>query len=256
MVHTDVFVEREFVRIGARAAVRSAGAVSINVRRDRRGEYFELEIPGQADASVLDRSRADRHLLLLVKDQGVKSRFLCGHDESHWFVAAIPESERGITNIRKAKVALQPLLVREVARNLRAKNRIRRRNSAFVRQGEWFFVPVSDLQPNPGSVLHNERLSRGRGQSHWMEHAFRRGGVIVYVSRQHPNGLTQEEFDALSADGRGRQTWQTMIRDAEVFAKGRVRHPDHATVVLHGWHRVFMNTESLALAMRNVAFLD
>jgi hypothetical protein len=29
----------------------------------------------------------------------------------------------------------------------------------------------------------------------------------------------------------------------EVFAKGAVRHPDHATVVLRVWHRVAVNTE-------------
>jgi hypothetical protein len=36
-----------------------------------------------------------------------------------------------------------------------------------------------------------------------------------------------------------------MVRDPEVFAKGAVRHPDHATVVLRVWHRV-----------TTVAFLD
>jgi hypothetical protein len=256
MVDTDVFVEREFVRIGARAAIRSSSTTSINIRRDRRGEYFELEIPGQAAAYVLDRSRADRHLLLLVKERGAKSRFLCGHDERHWFVAAIPESERGITSIQKAKFALQPLAVRELALSLRSKNRVRRHNSAFVRQGEWFFVPVADLQPNLGAMLHNEPLSRGRGKMHWMQHAFRRGGIQVYVNREFPNGLTQAEFDALPDTQRNGRRWAAMVRDAEVFAKGWVRHPDHATVVLQGWHRVFMNTETQARAMRYLVFLD
>jgi hypothetical protein len=47
-----------------------------------------------------------------------------------------------------------------------------------------------------------------------------------------------------------------MRRDAFVYVRGRIRHPDHRTVVLHGWHRVVMNTESQSKAMRNVAFLD
>jgi hypothetical protein len=37
---------------------------------------------------------------------------------------------------------------------------------------------------------------------------------------------------------------------------GAVRHPDHATIVLRDWHRVLMNTEHRAEAMRHVAFLD
>ena len=41
-----------------------------------------------------------------------------------------------------------------------------------------------------------------------------------------------------------------------LYAKGAVRHPDHNTIVLHGWHRVLMNTEHAARAMRHVAFID
>jgi len=47
-----------------------------------------------------------------------------------------------------------------------------------------------------------------------------------------------------------------MQRNAGVYVRGRIRHPDHATIRLHGWHRVLMNTESQAKAMRSVAFLD
>jgi len=31
---------------------------------------------------------------------------------------------------------------------------------------------------------------------------------------------------------------------------------DHKTIFLNGWHEVFVNTETRAAAMRNVAFLD
>ena len=47
-----------------------------------------------------------------------------------------------------------------------------------------------------------------------------------------------------------------MTRDPELYARGAVRHPDHATIVLRGWHRVVMNTEQSARAMQHVAFLD
>ncbi|MGA7496337.1 MAG: hypothetical protein WBX00_06360 [Isosphaeraceae bacterium] len=47
-----------------------------------------------------------------------------------------------------------------------------------------------------------------------------------------------------------------MLRNAGVYVRGRVRHADHKTIVLHGWHRVLMNTEGEAQARRNVAFLD
>jgi hypothetical protein len=47
-----------------------------------------------------------------------------------------------------------------------------------------------------------------------------------------------------------------MRRYPGVYVRGRVRHPDHRTVTLHGWHCVLMNTEGESRAMRNVAFLD
>jgi hypothetical protein len=47
-----------------------------------------------------------------------------------------------------------------------------------------------------------------------------------------------------------------MRRNASVYVRGHIRHADHKTIILHGWHRVLMNTENQAKAMRNVAFLD
>jgi hypothetical protein len=78
----------------------------------------------------------------------------------------------------------------------------------------------------------------------------------VWVSRRYPSGISDEQFRRFTHDELRRDNWSQMIRDAEVFAKGAVRHPDHATPVLRGWHRVAMNTEQGARAMRHVAFLD
>jgi hypothetical protein len=47
-----------------------------------------------------------------------------------------------------------------------------------------------------------------------------------------------------------------MVRDPDVYAMGAIRHPDHATIHLDGWHRVLMNTEQQARAMQNVVFID
>ena len=41
-----------------------------------------------------------------------------------------------------------------------------------------------------------------------------------------------------------------------VYARGAVRHSDHATITLPFWHRVLMNTETQSEAMARVAFLD
>ena len=256
-------LERRFAAMGARLRVIGGTAHRvpwIDVRIDRRGEVFELApAPGESpvEFEVVDVRREDRHLLLLARDGGQKSKFLCGHDERHWFVAAIPESARGVTGVMTAKQALQPVGVRAAVERRRPKDRFRRRNSAYLRQGEWFFVPAPGLEPDPWRVLQDEPLSRGRGKAHLMELAYREGGQLVYVSRGYPTGLPVSRYVALSETKRSRHApWTQMVRDAAVYACGAVRHPDHATLVLPGWHRVLMNTEQGAAAMRHVAFLD
>src|SRR5438105_7202031 len=113
---TEVLARR-FAAIGARLNVvgPQAGAPRIDVGSDARGELFDIRFDGRGrpvELEVVDVDRADRHLLLLVRDAQEKSKFLCGHDKRHWFVAAVPEDARGVTGVRAAKAALQPELVR------------------------------------------------------------------------------------------------------------------------------------------------
>ena len=274
-------LEKKFAEIGARVRIRIApppdeksvwdkvptsDAPRLNVFRDGKGEYFDIAFPfGVAPAAlqVLDVQPRERHLLLMVKRMDArglvnKSKFLCGYDERHWFVAAVPEKAQGVNTVKTAKEALQPGEVRERLdrAGVRPKNRLKRKNEAFVRQGEWFFVPVPDLRVDEKRVLPNEPLSRGLGSKpHIMEFSYRVGGTTVYVSPGHPGGITQEAYNRLSIEEL-KAGWRVMQRDATVYAKGRITHDDHATIYLPCWHRVYMNTESEAEAMRHVEFLD
>src|SRR6059036_3967482 len=154
----------KFARIGARLKIadrparrsRTSGVISLDVQADRKGEFFEIvKQPGaEAEIAVLDVQPADRHLLLLVREGKDKSKFLCGHDERHWFVAGIPESAP-VGTVRQAKEALKPaeVLSAQAGKRLRAEARSRRKNTAFVRQGEWFFLPVSGFAMDGNLVL-------------------------------------------------------------------------------------------------------
>lgn len=248
-------LERRFEEIGARVKVAEDTVVRIDVGVDRRGEYFDLRLPAD-DAQVVDARRRERHLLLLVRDGRAKSKFLCGHDERHWFVAAVPESERGVTGVASAKAALQPDAVRELVTRDRPKDPFRRRNAAYVRQGEWFFVPARGFEPPKAWVLRNEPLIRGAGKPHVMELAYRTGGQVVFVDLQNGRQLGEARFTRLPHEQQRNGRWQRMVRDPEVYASGAVRHSDHATLMLRGWHRVLMNTENRAAAMRYVVFYD
>jgi hypothetical protein len=239
-----------------------AAPVSIDIRRDGAGEFFDVRHRKDVQVEVIDVKPADRHLLLLARvSEGTlrpqKSKFLCGHDERAWFVAAVPESA-GAKDVQSAKDALKPKAVWDAIRlhGVSPKDRDRRRTEAFVRQGEWFFIPCPRVNVKEKLALKNEPIRRGNGKPHVCQFLFREGGELVYVSGAYPNGLTEAHFRALPEPERQRHRWRTMMRDARAYVKGSVRHPDHKTVWLKFWHEVAMNTETQAAAMRHVAFLD
>ena len=122
-----------------------------------------------------------------------------------------------------AKAALQPAIVAARASRLPRKRRFDRRNPVYLRQGEWFFLPEPHVWAEQGLILRNEPLARG-GTPHVLREAFRRGGRTVYV-----NGgkvIDASRYAKLSPDKRRR--FRMMTRDPELFARGTVRHPDHA----------------------------
>ena len=272
---TDMLIKK-FERMGARAKLnepprnrwqfRQPVPFTIDINQDRKGEFFSLT----ANPSMLDDCRVtdlrpkEHHLLLQVdyrsSEEG-RQKFLCGHDERHWFVAGVPESARA-SNVKTAMEALKPTEVKwsEARVGLKAKDGRRRKNRAFVRQGEWFFVPRPNVNPDPKLVIRHEPLSRGAGSKpHMVDEVVRTGGERVYVSHRHPAGLTEDEharWVARNPQDAKIVRFNIMVRNAGVFARGKVRHPDHKTIVLNGWHEVVMNTEHKARAMRHVVFLD
>ena len=263
-------IAKHFARMGARfrpvlpdakSSRRWTIDYTLDLTRDKRGQIFELcarpdRLAG-LDVQVLQCGKAERHLLLLVKTGETKDRFLCGHDEREWFVAAVPGNA---SNIVQAKLALQPGAVRSAAdlAGLSPRERIRRHNRAFLRQGEWFFVPVPGLRVDPGLVLKNEPIRRGAGKPHMVAEVFRTGGERILICNRHPNGVSETEYKRILATtpGADRWGWQRRVRSAAVYARGAVRHRDHATLTLHDWHQVLMNTESKTRQMANVAFID
>ena len=269
-------IQTKFEKLGARATIRplvpnrwrpAPGPVMIDIGHDRHGEFFDIQAGDDADVEVLDVQPRDRHLLLMVRraadrphQPDTKDKFLCGHDERHWFVAGVPDGA-SVSSVVTAKEALKPDLVRrrEQGKRGKRKKRLRRKTDVFVRQGEWFFIPSPGVRVNEKLILSNEPITRGRGgKPHLCEQLYRRGGTTVYVCRQYTNGLTTDEYRTLlkANPDAAKWGWRTMARNPVVYVRGKVWHPDHATIRLDVWHRVEMNTENRSRAMASVAFLD
>jgi hypothetical protein len=262
-------LERPFSQMGARVKfgepetsrwMRTVSPVALDVRHDREGEFFLVSKRADVTVQVLEVKPKERHLVLLARvpdgfGHETKSRFLLGHDERHWFVAAIPERSP-VSTVAAAKQALKPEHVLRVEALVKNKVRQRRINKARVRQGEWFFVPAPLLKVDPRLTFKNEPLRRGGGKPHVCQELYRQGGEMVYINHRYPNGLSQAAYAALSEREKRQPGWRSMVRNPHVYVRGTVHHSDHKTIFLSGWHEVFMNTETQAVAMRNVAFLD
>jgi len=244
---TEESLRRHFSRMGARVFLRGPGPrqrekIRIDVGRDRSGEFFDIRSEMDVVPEILDVQPSTRHLVLMVRDGSLKNKFLLGHDERHWFAAAVPGD-----SVRDVRTAITSLRPEEID------------GRKAIRQGEWFFAPESGVTEK-GAVIHrNEPLSRGAGSKpHICEELMRRGGVTVMVCRQNPTGIGLAEHERLIATNRDASgfAWRRMTRDAEVYARGEVRHRDHKTIDLVGWHRVYMNRERFARHAPQIAFLD
>jgi len=209
---------------------RANEKIRINILADNQGEYFDIQTAKEVEPEVLDVRKDLRHMVLMVRDGKAKSKYLCGHDDRHWFVAAVPG-----TSATTVSTAMESLKPREVSEK-------------YIRQGEWFFISRPYDVPSTAVILKNEPIRRGRSKPHYCEELYRTGGVQVYVhNRYAPNGVGLEEYNRIIAqDNEHRAGWRVMTRDATVYARGAVRHPDHRTAYLDGWHQVLMNLKSRA----------
>ena len=133
-------IERQFTRIGARARVHPATpldrgeGLTIDISRDNAGEFFDIAVAGgrNVETRVLDVQPSLRHLLLMSDQTDGKHKFLCGHDERHWFVAAVPE-RAAVSTVKTAFDALKPVAVRALEEQLRQAVRERRAEPSPVR---------------------------------------------------------------------------------------------------------------------------
>src|SRR5215467_11305858 len=244
----------EITKRAARFGVRRDPGFRIDVQmRDKREVFVMQTEPGVHSIQVVDVQPADRHLLLHVETTGRRDRdgirrfvdnankFLCGHDERHLFVAGVPTQAR---NVVHAKDLLMPPEIREKAQKFPVKERHRRHNEVYKRQGEWFFV-LADMHvsPNQKDIKRDEPLRRGRSKPHIAAQLVNYGGETVMVNHKHPNGLTLPDFHALPKKEREARGWRKMLRNGSVYVRGHIRHPDHKTLVLRQWHKVIMSAE-------------
>lgn len=243
------------VKVERLPQLRGLRELELDVVRDRRGELFLIRVQSGIDPMsrivVRNIDKPRRHLLLdiLNDDQDqrvVHNLLLCGHDERHHFVAGI--SDRGAGTVRSALESLKPALVREaeLAAGVRRQNRFTRKNEAFVRQGEWFFIPARVEVPR-GSALRHEPLQAIGRKPHMAEFAFRTEGEVIYTHRTQGQVREADYGKFLKEHPSHRQGWTMRRLNPKVFVRGTIKHPDHKTLRLDSWHQVLLSNETSAM---------
>lgn len=269
-------LEKNFAKIGARVEVKEPTTnrgfrlpnipntrVSVKVEGTGRNEHFVLEVGKdfKGEIHALDVQPQDRHMILqIVHNPGDKSRmalapekFLVGHDEMHFFAASVG---RTVTKVRDAKEHLMPTRIRDhvLKVDLRKKDKFKRHNDAFLRQGEWFFIPRKNMTVDKKYILYNEPLIRNRqSKPHTMSECYRIGGTAVWVWLNRV--LTETQFGQLhKTNPEDSKKYRQMIRNPQVFCRGKIKHVDHHTLDFGNvWHEVVMNSEFRSASL---GFLD
>lgn len=187
--------------------------------------FFETRVPKRAlpagDQRIV-RADGQFHWIIRERTPDFKRHYLCGVDERQLFIAELP---RGVSTVRDAHRVLKAdeVLLAEGKRRV-------------TRQGEWFFLELTPEEDQrlsaalPTAIVERRRPVGLGGHPHTADEVVRLPGLRL--EHGHP------------------------VRSFDVFARGRVRHVDHKTVVLAHWHKVVRNTEPNAGRMATIAWID
>lgn len=187
---------RPYVEVVRKSAFESADTVAKRVHA--------------AGGRILRETRYDWRVELWTPE--FDRRYLCGRDDLHLFIAQV---EVGDT-VAQTHESLKPELVRqwEAARP-----------GSIKRQGEWFFVPLSEEE----SQRLDEQLNVWPG-------AVKKRAPVGAGGRPHVAD------DVVTIDRRVRSK-RREYRRPEVYARGLLVHPDHRNLHLSEWRRVVRNAE-------------
>ena len=264
-MHTDQQIRAKFERAGARASIRRLDSKSlrrfrrpmaIDVVSDELGEYFDIQLTPDVHLAVVDVQPCQRHLLLSASNVVGEDRFLCGHDEYHWFVAALPQ-ETGTATVEAAKEALKPLLVRQLEER-KHEGKHHRKSDVFFRQGEWFFIPCPHVSIDRSRVVRGGTLRRGGSKPHYCSFLYE-DGEREYACALYPKlAFFESEYRHILKTRRKAKLWKwrQLPFTPDLYVKGWIQHEDHSSLFLDIWHRVEMNRESDHLSMSRMIYRD
>lgn len=150
-----------------------------------------------------------------IKISGRKMHYLMGVDERQLFIAQLP---KGVSTVKQAHSVLKTTAVTLAEGRVPGKT---------YRQGEWFFCNIPEAKKRE----INEGIRKKRIIVKKNTPIGNRRGPKAHIAEQlitdHP---------AVLEHGFG-------VRPVETYVRGKIRHPDHATLKISEWRMVIKNNE-------------
>ncbi len=186
-------------------------AYTQTVRRSEFVKRSEVEAEARkAGGKIIAESRDEWTIQLWTPDE--ERRYLCGMDDVTLFVAQVREG----STVKEAHESLAPSEVRELEAET---------PGATVRQGEWFFLPLTVPQVR---VLEETMKAKP--------------GLIREAARVGQGNRPHVADQVVRIETRLRGKHRSFVRE-DVYARGVVRHPGHRDLILDEWRRVVRNRE-------------
>jgi hypothetical protein len=216
--------------------------MSIDIRgKKNRREYFRIyhghqnnevrvvDIDSKLQQAILQVNEPERAYTVKTWNREIKKweyqsrrtpgflrNYLMGMDESHLFIAELPNNSGPINKINDAHKALKP------DKTLKNKKKINR----VKRQGEWFFIPTTleedELIEDNKSLIEKKMPL---GASGWRIHNSHIADELVTIQNH-------------------------------LYVKGKISHAEHKTLKLHGWFKVMRNNETRTSAVSGTPIYD
>jgi hypothetical protein len=244
---TEKNIQKKFEEIGAKVLIEENNTTDTDFRMDivdrKAEEVFSISMKKHdIELQVLQTRKDIRHLLLMAKNKKLNTheKFLCGLDERHFFLVGVDDNVR---NVDQAMSSLKPGFVnfRQKITKVKTKNINKRHNKAFIRQGEWFFIPYNKLYTSNLIVIKNHSLN-----GHICDEVYE-DVVENYFHHKHaPAGMLEwayKKFLKKHPRIHPRKGWTTSSSIFNLYARGHIRHKDHQTIYLNGWHIVLKNRQ-------------
>jgi len=200
-------------------------SIAVRGKKNRR-QYFRI-YPGDEDndVRVIDVDAEKQQLILLVREpsrefqtfefneetgrydnevtrrtSSLTRKYLVGMDETHLFISELPQ-EGAINKVKEAHKVLKPEYIITSEKD----------NQKIKRQGEWFFVPVTEKE--------------------------------LKLIEKNANFIEEKVPIGQSVRGNPHIADELLTLENKIYVSGKVRHVEHRTLKLRDWFRVLKNTE-------------